>query len=64
MRGIGLNTALVPVAVDQVMFLDKVGMHRFEMNDAKETYKVFPSADLVDVDHGKFVITGYDGTVR
>jgi len=58
-EGIGLNTALVPIAVDQVMFLDKVGMYRFELNKTSDSYKAYPCADLVDVKNGQFIISGY-----
>jgi hypothetical protein len=58
-EGVGLNIALVPNAVDYTMRLDKVGMHRFILNAAKDTYDSRPCCDLVNVIDGHFTITNY-----
>lgn len=58
-EGLGLNTALIPLAVDNILKLDKVGMYRFILDKESGIYNAKPCCDLVDVIDGKFQITNY-----
>ncbi len=58
-EGFGLNTGLIPLAVNNILELDKVGMYRFILDKQNSIYNARPCCDLVDVTNGEFQITNY-----
>ena len=58
-EGIGLNTALVPPAVDNCLDPKQVVMYLFILDRSNNEYNSMPCSDLVDVIDGNFNITNY-----
>jgi hypothetical protein len=58
-EGKGLNIALIPPAVDELLQLEKVMMFRFYLVKGSNQYVSYPCSDMVDVNDHKFTITGF-----